>query len=710
MRFYYKIASLIALMAVTLFAGGCQIAQQGHRAASSKTIEENPHALATALAYFSQGLISQIHKDYSAALTNFMYAIEYDPDNEELYFRVAMGLIHQQRKEEAVATMETLCERKPKSAKALLWMALIYRSANKLEQSEVAYKRLIRMQPEQPANYIQLASLLMKQLREEEAVGILKSAISTVDDPVDTLHALGDIYLRDGVRSLQGEAHSDRRTAVIDVYHQLLTHRPEDLIILNKLGELYILNDQLSMAIRCYERIEAQHPEDLGIKKKLAESFLIVGDDEKAVEVLERIAHQEPTNHLVYFYLGELYQQLEDKERAILNFRLAAKAAKDDASAYLKLGLLYLDEDPDQAINALLDGLHNLPNEPKLSEMLGYIYLNKKNFEQSSIYFEKVLTLIQSEVDSVRELTPNFYLNYAISSQQIGNFEKASTYLSHAVNDNKAFLDAFVQFAFGQEDKQSKQNAVEVLELVAKQYEDVPELYYYLGMLNNFLKHYKDAIRAFEQSELLFDNEENSVNLLNDQFYFWYAAACERDGQISRAEAFFYKSIDINSEHAEAYNYLAYMWAEKGIRLDEALDFVNKALSIVPESGAFVDTLGWIYFQQERYEEAFSEIEKAAKLIPDDPTIMEHLGDTLLKLGELEKAVPQWKQAFMLDPENKQVAQKLNEHGVDLLSLKHEAARMQSFKNGTTSELSPHTGSNKAVLELETTEPVTDIP
>ena len=59
--------------------------------------------------------------------------------------------------------------------------------------------------------------------------------------------------------------------------------------------------------------------------------------------------------------------------------------------------------------------------------------------------------------------------------------------------------------------------------------------------------------------------------------------------------------ITLDPKHAEAYNYVGYMYAERGQNLDEAVTLIGKALALEPDNGYFIDSLGWAYYQQGRY-------------------------------------------------------------------------------------------------------------
>lgn len=698
---------------LALFMGwsgvGCQTAPMSPAARrpahGPHYIPQKQQAFAEALALFSQGLIHEMHKEFDAALANYRQAIELDPDNEELYFRLAMGLLHQRRNDDAVAIMERLVEWKPESTKALRWLALIYRAADQPVKSEATYDQWIRLAPDDPAPYIQLASLYVRADRDEEALAMLHRALDKVDSPTDLLRAMADIYIQRSSVSLTEDDEKVNREEAIRVYEQILLAEPDDPFTLNKLGELYIQNEEIDKAISFYEHMGEEYPENLRVKEKLAESFLAIGEKEKAVAVLETIAEQQPANPRVHFYLGELYQELGDTSSAAESFGKAIEAEPDQPSGYLKLAVLKMTEDAEGAVAVLLEGLDRLPEDETLTKTLAHVYFSQRDYVRATEYFAKALKLIEEE--GATPVNASFYFNYAVAAQRADMLDDAAHFLARAIDDNLAFMDAFVQFVFRQEGDEDKERGIEVLKRIAEQRPTEPRATYYLGLLNNYLKNYQDAILDFEHTVELAEESGDVTDLLSAQFYFWYAAACERDGQFERSEELFDKCLSLNPEHAEAFNYVAYMWAERGVNLDKAKEYVEKALSIVPDSGAFVDTLGWIYYMQGDYDAALNEIERAVSMLPDDATVIDHLGDVLLKLGEVDQALPKWKRSFVLDPDNEKVADKLSRHGVDLAPLRDEAAELQVIQEpadtalDTTGEPLPDDDVNEPVAAEE---------
>ena len=121
--------------------------------------------------------------------------------------------------------------------------------------------------------------------------------------------------------------------------------------------------------------------------------------------------------------------------------------------------------------------------------------------------------------------------------------------------------------------------------------------------------------------------------ILNAQFYFWYGVVLDETGQTERAIPMFERCLEKDSSFANAHNSLAYTWAVRNERLDEALRHIQIALAMEPEYAAFLDTLGWVYFKQGQYADALKLLEKANELRPHDPEIEDHLTQTREKLA-----------------------------------------------------------------------------
>jgi tetratricopeptide (TPR) repeat protein len=101
----------------------------------------------------------------------------------------------------------------------------------------------------------------------------------------------------------------------------------------------------------------------------------------------------------------------------------------------------------------------------------------------------------------------------------------------------------------------------------------------------------------------------------------------------------------VNPRNSAALNYYGYMLADRGIRLDEATDMIKRAIAEDPTNAAYLDSLGWAYFKQNRFSEAEEPLRQAAARESHDPTILSHLGDLYAKLGKDHLAEAQWQKS-----------------------------------------------------------------
>jgi tetratricopeptide (TPR) repeat protein len=145
---------------------------------------------------------------------------------------------------------------------------------------------------------------------------------------------------------------------------------------------------------------------------------------------------------------------------------------------------------------------------------------------------------------------------------------------------------------------------------------------------------------------------------------FLLGAAYERSGKRDQAVAEFRRLIGADPDYHAALNYLGYMFAEQGEHLEEAKTMVEKAVALEPDNGAYVDSLGWVYFRLGRFEQARLTLERAAHLETTDGTVQEHLGDVYGAMGQPERAGEAYRRALALESDDAAKAQQLR-HKLD---------------------------------------------
>jgi tetratricopeptide (TPR) repeat protein len=116
----------------------------------------------------------------------------------------------------------------------------------------------------------------------------------------------------------------------------------------------------------------------------------------------------------------------------------------------------------------------------------------------------------------------------------------------------------------------------------------------------------------------------------------------EKMKKIDLAEAEFRKILEVSPDYAPALNYLGYMLADRNVKLAEALTLITKALDLEPNSGAYLDSLGWVYYKMNRLPEAEENLRQALLRTPRDATVHDHMGDVLLRESKVKEAIAQW--------------------------------------------------------------------
>lgn len=164
-------------------------------------------------------------------------------------------------------------------------------------------------------------------------------------------------------------------------------------------------------------------------------------------------------------------------------------------------------------------------------------------------------------------------------------------------------------------------------------------------------------------SQLLADDQhDEAVRVLNRavrqagraapwNLYFMRAVALDRAGDWGKAERDLQTALEIEPSQADVMNYLGYAWADRGVKLDQALEMLQAAVRAEPNNGHIIDSLGWVHFRLGHNDQAIEHLEKAVGLEAGNPEINDHLGDAYLRAGRRLEAVFQWERVLTLDPD-----------------------------------------------------------
>jgi tetratricopeptide (TPR) repeat protein len=191
-------------------------------------------------------------------------------------------------------------------------------------------------------------------------------------------------------------------------------------------------------------------------------------------------------------------------------------------------------------------------------------------------------------------------------------------------------------------------------DIIAKNPDDVRPL----DALGNILRskeHYEEARDYYTKAISLVDKPSKR----NWALFYSRGVCNERLKDWPAAEADFNKALQLNPDESLVLNYLGYSWVDQGLNLEQAMDYIRKAVSLKPDDGYYVDSLGWAHYRLGNMPKAVEYLERAVELRPDDPIINDHLGDVYWRVGRQVEAKYQWQQSLSLEPED-DLREKLN--------------------------------------------------
>lgn len=354
-----------------------------------------------------------------------------------------------------------------------------------------------------------------------------------------------------------------------------------------------------------------------------------VGDFESAAMILEDVGTggMQLTRRGVMAHV-EMLSQLRRNDDALALIDTTFGGDLDPGLRQMKAALETGEALPFTHIRGPRDGLS------EVFYTLAAALANEANDEFTLLYTRIAEFLRPDHIDAI--------LLSASLLDDMGQSDLAVKTYAKVPESHPAYHAAELGRAAALRDNDKTDAAVEVLQRLARTHGDQPIVLSTLGDTMRQLERYDEAIEAYSAALDLFETETR-----NQWFLHYARAICyERLDRWDEAEADFRAALELNPEQPQVLNYLGYSLVEKQIKLDEALDMIERAAAARPDSGYIIDSLGWVLYRLGRYEEAVGHMERAAELMPVDPIVNDHLGDVYWAVGRKTEARFQWRRAL----------------------------------------------------------------
>lgn len=421
---------------------------------------------------------------------------------------------------------------------------------------------------------------------------------------------------------------------------------------------------------------------------------------DKAVSIADEAMKRFPRRHEVYENAVRVHLSVSDKTKAGEILQVAAKQPVQEPSFWMALGRLAMDiwplADPANRsqhldkINPLFEKAGQLAKSAKdqdaALEVADY-YLFSSQLDKAAAICEdlvkesgwlearkrlvRLYDALDRKADShqallelVKEYPDDVEHRRLLATQylQMRDADKAVEQLEIALQLGGGGMGDYLQISSLLRYTRDTEKFDRFTNRAQQLFPGEPRIGFYRALALNSRKKYEDAAKLFATTAS--QAETMAPEMLDDAYHFSWGVSLERSGNYDEAAKQFDKSIHLTppddlSRAANTMNYLGYMWLDRGEKLDKAETLIRKANELEQNNAAFVDSLGWLFFKQGKFQEALKELLRAEALMQevtaDDAEILDHISQAYERVGDTAKAREYWQRTLDLKPQDEDI-------------------------------------------------------
>jgi tetratricopeptide (TPR) repeat protein len=518
---------------------------------------------AAAYAHFLRGRLLGLQGEHARSVDQLRQALASDPGRPELMLALADAQARAGSVARAEATVRALLEQRPNHVPALLFLGRLLFETDRAPRAKEVLERARKLAPREQEPYLLLAEIALESGHPDVAVR--------------TVQALADVT--------------------------------RDTIGLKRLGLALLDRGEAETARALLERTVQIDPGDAEALGGLGESLELLGRSAEAEATYARALERDPDAREVLLRAGRLALKAgsEGRARAYLD-RLASLGAGPEQ--WLRIALTWLSAGKPAPAIRVLEQARAESDDPRLLLALGLVQGKSGHWAEAARAYGQVPRGARGWRDAV--------VQQGLALARAGQPAAAERVTADAVREfpddvaleagHAAVLEAIGQPARAEEFLRSRIRVSGSTELVAA-----------LAQIFSRTGAHAEAVAVLTESLQAHPRDEELLYALG--------TALERSGATAEALARMRQLLELNPKNAAALNFIGYTLADRGEQLEEAERLVRRALAIQPDSGAYLDSLGWVQFRRGDLVRAAGTLERAAELDPDEPTILEHLGD-----------------------------------------------------------------------------------
>ena len=613
------------------------------------------------------------------AIESYKKALELEPSSPVIMERLAEMYAKSQRIREAVAEAQLVLKSDADNVAAHRLLARIYvrnlgdMSGGPAQEENLAraveqFQAILKIEPGDAFSALWLARLYRFENRHDDAEKVLRGVLNHDADNGQALEQLSQLLVDEG-----------RSQDAIDLLEKAAgdTSSPDAYDLL---GDAYSQQKNYAKAEEAYRKSVDEDPDDPGHRHGLAQALLSQDKYTEALEQYTKLSQLEPGTAENFLRMAQLDRRLGKLDEAEASLLKAKQLSPGSIEVLYNEALLYEDEHRyDDSVKVLTDAIAGVRNQAGnednsnalsiLYEQLGHAYREAQRYPEAIQTFQEMEKLSPDAQKRAELLLIETYRD----SHQIDS----------AIAEAKKALDASpkdpgltVSLAMLYGEKADAAQGTKILQGLLQGNDSDQEIYIDIAQVQERGKQYADAEQSAQKAEQMARDQDGK-----ETAWYMLGAIYERQKKFDLAEQQFRRILDASPNNASVLNYYGYMLANRGIRLEEATALIQHAVQQDPNNGAYLDSLGWAYYKQNKLSEAEEYLQKAVDRQGSDPTILSHLGNVYLKLGQneraaglLERSLAAWQKTSPADYE----ADKVSEIDAQLKTLKKRLAQRAS--------------------------------
>lgn len=579
------------------------------------------------------------------ALEEYRRAMHADPGSAYLGDQMAALLFRNGRTGDAIRLARSIVREHPQSIGAHELLGHLYlhllgnnndnSSSQMLNLALKEYQTLVTLDGESVENHLILGRLYRVAGQPQKAENEFQSSLKISPNSDEAISNLVYLYAEQGnlgeARKLVQSIPEDARTAAMYA----------------SLGFAYEHQRQFGEAAKVYGQAVALEPDNTDYRRGLAQTLLSNGQLSPALEQFKAIAQQEPDDAQSILQIAQIQRRMglfADAERSL---KRASKLLPNNIEIAYRFAELYEAEGKNEQAAQQLRGVLQQTQHANgkysaaesdsrgaLLEQLGLIERRDGNYPAALSAFEEEAKL--GGDNQARGL-----MQQSETWQQQHDYKHALEVAAAAVQQLPGNLGLRLSYATLLADNgQTDDSLRQIRTLLTGDTRD-RQIYLLMGQIDERARRWPAADENARKAESLAANNKEKA-----EAEFLLGSNQERQKKYAAAEAHFKQALQLDPGNAMVLNYLGYMLADRGIRLPEALSYVQQAVQRESNNGAYLDSLGWVYFKMDRLPEAMQNLQRAATLKQDDPVVLDHLAEVYFRTGKLRQAEDTWKRAL----------------------------------------------------------------